>query len=125
MAAYLIAQISIHDLDTFKKYQAEVPATIERHGGKYLVRGGEVADTSLLVDRDGLEPGAEPVRRPGLHLTEHEDPLVAQNEVEFATTVTPVGGDHPVAASAVPLRDASLTRPAEGLASAGHSARGG
>ena len=42
MAAYLIAQISIHDLDTFKKYQAEVPATIERHGGKYLVRGGDV-----------------------------------------------------------------------------------
>jgi uncharacterized protein (DUF1330 family) len=42
MAAYLIAQIRIHDLDTFKKYQAEVPATIERHGGKYLVRGGDV-----------------------------------------------------------------------------------
>jgi uncharacterized protein (DUF1330 family) len=42
MAAYLIAQISIHDLETFKKYQAEVPATIAKHGGKYLVRGGDV-----------------------------------------------------------------------------------
>ncbi|MDH3704093.1 MAG: DUF1330 domain-containing protein [Alphaproteobacteria bacterium] len=45
MAAYLIAQISIHDLETFKKYQAEVPATIAKHGGKYLVRGGDVTPT--------------------------------------------------------------------------------
>lgn len=42
MAAYLIAQISIHDMETFKKYQKEVPATIEKYGGKYMVRGGEV-----------------------------------------------------------------------------------
>ncbi len=42
MAAYVIAQISIHDPTTFKRYQAEVPDTIERYGGKYLVRGGDV-----------------------------------------------------------------------------------
>lgn len=42
MAAYVIAQISIHDPTTFERYQAEVPDTIERCGGKYLVRGGDV-----------------------------------------------------------------------------------
>ena len=42
MAAYLIGQIKINDLETFKKYQADVPATIEKYGGKYLVRGGDI-----------------------------------------------------------------------------------
>ena len=42
MAAYVIAQIKINDLETFTKYQAGVPATIEKYGGRYLVRGGEI-----------------------------------------------------------------------------------
>ncbi len=42
MAAYLIAQIRIHDPETFKKYGAAVPATIAQYGGKYHVRGGAV-----------------------------------------------------------------------------------
>ncbi len=42
MAAYLIAQIDVTDLETFKKYQEEVPATITKYGGTYVVRGGEV-----------------------------------------------------------------------------------
>ncbi|MEK9673396.1 MAG: DUF1330 domain-containing protein [Rhodospirillaceae bacterium] len=41
MPAYLIAQINITDPETFKEYQALVPATIEAFGGRYLVRGGE------------------------------------------------------------------------------------
>ena len=42
MAAYLIAQLKINDLETFKKYVAEVPATIEKYGGDYIVRGGAI-----------------------------------------------------------------------------------
>lgn len=53
MAAYLIAEIELTDLDKFKKYQAEVPATIEKYGGKYLVRGGEATP---------VEGGWEPKR---------------------------------------------------------------
>ena len=30
------------DPERFKKYQEAVPATIEKHGGKYMVRGCEV-----------------------------------------------------------------------------------
>lgn len=41
MTAYMIAQIDITDPETFKEYQALVPATIEAFGGEYLVRGGE------------------------------------------------------------------------------------
>ena len=42
MAAYLIADIEVTNLEGFKKYQEAVPATIAKHGGKYLVRGGDV-----------------------------------------------------------------------------------
>ena len=42
MPAYLIADIDVTDPQGFKKYQEAVPGTIEKHGGKYIVRGGEV-----------------------------------------------------------------------------------
>ena len=42
MAAYVIAQVDVHDPATFKKYADAVPATIKQYGGTYRVRGGEV-----------------------------------------------------------------------------------
>lgn len=42
MAAYLIAQLKIDDPEMFDKYRAQVPATIEKYGGSYIVRGGEI-----------------------------------------------------------------------------------
>ena len=41
MTAYLIADIQIHDTEKFMEYVKLVPACIEKHGGKYRVRGGE------------------------------------------------------------------------------------
>ena len=41
MSAYLIADITIHDLENFMEYVKQVPACIKKHGGTYLVRGGE------------------------------------------------------------------------------------
>ncbi|PDQ21894.1 D-fructose-6-phosphate amidotransferase [Mesorhizobium sanjuanii] len=40
MAAYLIADVDITDAAVFEQYRREVPATEERHGGRYLARGG-------------------------------------------------------------------------------------
>ena len=40
MAAYLIAEVDVHDAALFEEYRKLVPATIARHGGKYVVRGG-------------------------------------------------------------------------------------
>ena len=40
MAAYLIADIDVHDLDTYREYASHVPATLEPFGGRFLVRGG-------------------------------------------------------------------------------------
>ncbi len=40
MAAYLIADVDVKDPETYKSYSAQVPATIEQFGGRFLVRGG-------------------------------------------------------------------------------------
>jgi len=42
MPAYLIANVNVQDAATFEEYRKQVPATIARHGGRYLVRGGRV-----------------------------------------------------------------------------------
>jgi uncharacterized protein (DUF1330 family) len=41
MAAYFIVEIDIQDPAGFEEYRRQVPATIERYGGRYLVRGGQ------------------------------------------------------------------------------------
>lgn len=42
MAAYLLADLNIHDLEGMEKYRERVPAIIAQFGGRYLVRGGEM-----------------------------------------------------------------------------------
>ncbi len=53
MSAYLIAQLKVTDAASFERYRAEVPSVIERHGGRYLVRGGatEVLEGALPMPR--------------------------------------------------------------------------
>lgn len=43
MAAYVIARVNVTNPEQFKKYQALTPAAIEKNGGKFIVRGGEIA----------------------------------------------------------------------------------
>ncbi|RKU00051.1 DUF1330 domain-containing protein [Burkholderia sp. Nafp2/4-1b] len=40
MKAYVIAQIAVDDVDRYKPYAAQVPATIAAYGGRYLIRNG-------------------------------------------------------------------------------------
>jgi uncharacterized protein (DUF1330 family) len=40
MAGYVIAEISVADEQKFEVYRAQVAATVEQYGGKYVVRGG-------------------------------------------------------------------------------------
>jgi len=40
MAAYIIGEIEITDLAGYEAYRPLAAASIARHGGKYLVRGG-------------------------------------------------------------------------------------
>ena len=41
MPAYLIANVDIKDVKKFKEYLRATPSIIKKHGGKFLVRGGD------------------------------------------------------------------------------------
>ena len=41
MKAYLVLDLTVHDLAGFRPYVAAIPGFIEKHAGKYIVRGVE------------------------------------------------------------------------------------
>lgn len=43
MPAYFICTMTVHDPETYLKYTARTPATVARHGGRFLTRGDAVA----------------------------------------------------------------------------------
>jgi uncharacterized protein (DUF1330 family) len=42
MAAYVIVNVDIRDPERYRAYMREAPRIIQKHGGEYLVRGGQV-----------------------------------------------------------------------------------
>ncbi len=44
MSAYLIAQMEVTDPETYEEYRGQVAPTVERYGGRFLVRGGAVQE---------------------------------------------------------------------------------
>jgi uncharacterized protein (DUF1330 family) len=40
MPAYVIAEVTVTDAGTMEEYRKQVPATVARYGGRFLVRGG-------------------------------------------------------------------------------------
>ena len=53
MSVYSISSITVKDWDTYREYMKHVPAIIEKYGGRYLVRGGDIIsdDTSWQPQR--------------------------------------------------------------------------
>lgn len=43
MPAYVIGQVEVTDPDAYAEYRRRVPASLEKYGGRFLVRGGEMA----------------------------------------------------------------------------------
>ena len=42
MAVYMVIEIEVHDPETYAEYMHRIPETVEKYGGRYLVRGGPV-----------------------------------------------------------------------------------
>ena len=53
MAAYLIANIDVRDAAGFDDYRQKVTSVIEKFGGRFLVRGGDIRhlEGKLPLDR--------------------------------------------------------------------------
>lgn len=43
MPAYVIVETDIHDPDRYERYKAASPAAVAAGGGRFVVRGGELA----------------------------------------------------------------------------------
>jgi uncharacterized protein (DUF1330 family) len=43
MPAYLIVETDIHDAEQYEKYKAASPGAVAAGGGRFVVRGGELA----------------------------------------------------------------------------------
>jgi uncharacterized protein (DUF1330 family) len=41
MAAYIIAEIEIHDFETYESYKKLTPGSLEAFEGKFVIRGGK------------------------------------------------------------------------------------
>jgi len=63
MAGYIIARVNITDLEKYKDYMAVTPGLIAKHGGRFIVRGGEAVTLEgseetgriVVVEFDTLE----------------------------------------------------------------------
>lgn len=43
MSAYLVCMVRVDDPETYKKYTDRTPEIVQKHGGRFIVRGGPVA----------------------------------------------------------------------------------
>lgn len=41
MSAYIIAEVKVHDAELYEEYRSRVQPTVEKYGGRFLVRGGK------------------------------------------------------------------------------------
>lgn len=53
MSAYVIVEVNVTDASLYDEYKKLVPATVEKYGGRFAVRGGQV---------DSKEGGWAPAR---------------------------------------------------------------
>ena len=51
MAAYLIANVDVHDTDAYEAYRSRTGDIVKRHRGRFIVRGGNV---QLLEGESGV-----------------------------------------------------------------------
>jgi uncharacterized protein (DUF1330 family) len=67
MSAYVILDVNVINAERYQSYREAVLVAIERHGGRYLVRGGEVAVLEGIWNPERVVmiefPGVEDARR--------------------------------------------------------------
>ena len=67
MAAYIVARVEVTDWERYKEYVKETPKAIKKHGGKFIVRGGEMVTLEgpeetrrlVLIEFPSLEKAKE------------------------------------------------------------------
>lgn len=77
MAAYVIGEIDVRDPATYDQYRKQVLATVQKHGGRFLARGGK---------GEALE-GAAPKRVVMLEFPSYQRALEWYRSAEYAPLI--------------------------------------
>ena len=67
MTAYLLGRVEVTDPDRYKEYMKKTPGAIEKYGGRFIVRGGDVVTLEgpgetrrlVLIEFPSLEKAKE------------------------------------------------------------------
>ena len=78
MAAYVIGEIEVTDPKGYEDYRKQVLATIEKHGGRFMARGGKA---------EQLEGGWTPKRIVVLEFPSYEQALKWHRSPEYAPLI--------------------------------------
>ena len=78
MAAYVIGEIEVTDPAGYDDYRKQVFATVEKHGGRFIVRGGKVV---------ALEGGWSPKRLVVLEFPDMQTLLGWYRSAEYAPLI--------------------------------------
>ncbi len=50
MAAYVVIQVNVSDAQKYEDYKKLTPASVEKYGGRFLVRGGAQEDLEGVLE---------------------------------------------------------------------------
>ena len=78
MAAYVIGEIDVTDPAAYDEYRKQVLATVQRHGGRFLARGGRA---------EALEGSAPAKRVVMLEFPSYEQALAWYGSAEYAPLI--------------------------------------
>jgi uncharacterized protein (DUF1330 family) len=94
MAAYVIVDLDVKNAEALESYRRAVPATIEKYGGRFLVRGGacEVLEGDWTPKRVVLLefPNMAALRR--WYHSEDYKPLLTQRQANASADLIAVEG---------------------------------
>jgi uncharacterized protein (DUF1330 family) len=78
MAAYVIGEIEVMDQGAYEEYRKQVPATVAKYGGRFIVRGGKA---------EPLEGGWSPKRIVALEFPSVEQAQKWYRSSEYAPLI--------------------------------------
>jgi uncharacterized protein (DUF1330 family) len=78
MSAYVIGEIDVTDPSAYDEYRKQVLATVQKHGGRFLARGGRA---------EALEGAAPPKRVVVLEFPSYEKALQWYRSAEYAPLI--------------------------------------
>jgi uncharacterized protein (DUF1330 family) len=75
--AYLVVTMKVNDMEQYKKYMAEAPASVAAFGGEYIVRGGR---------HEALEGDWMPARLALLRFPSYEKAKAFYDDAQYKKT---------------------------------------